>query len=47
MVSSRQNACVEGLGMSSKDSQVLGKDVQAGSVGKENIDSATGFHSYI
>ncbi len=28
--------------MSSSSSQVLGKDVQAGSVGEEKIDSATG-----
>ena len=39
----RLSASIECLGMSSKDSQVLGKDVQAGSVGAENIDSATGF----
>lgn len=35
-------ASLEGLGMSSKYSAVLGKTVDAGSVGKTNIDSATG-----
>jgi hypothetical protein len=42
MAKRRQNASIEGLGMSSSDSQVLGRDVQAGSIGADNIDSATG-----